>query len=151
MTDAAETDDGGAVDDGGGTPPNRRWRNLIRLGGADPVDCPFPGEFTFNYTKSEDALVQGGPSGMRYNFVEFYFNVPVLSCFCVGSCKSGEIGIGGMWATRLKIGIARIVYLDKTGYHTIRKSGFTPVFYRLKPDFLVLKTSFRIIHGFLTI
>ena len=58
VTDAAAPDDG-AADDGGAP---SRWRNLIRLGG-EPVDCPFPGEFTFNYTKSEAALVQGDNVG----------------------------------------------------------------------------------------
>ena len=48
VTDSAEPDAETAADIGDG-PPNR-WRNLIRLEG-DPVECPFPGEFTFKYTK----------------------------------------------------------------------------------------------------
>ena len=48
VSDSAEPVDETAADIGGGLPS--RWRNLIRLEG-DPVQCPFPGEFTFKYTK----------------------------------------------------------------------------------------------------
>ena len=50
VTDSAEPVE--TVTDGGGGSPPTRWRNLIRLEG-DPVECPFPGEFTFKYAKGK--------------------------------------------------------------------------------------------------
>ena len=46
VSDSAEPDAETAAD-GDDSP---KWKNLIRLEG-DPVECPFPGEFTFKYTK----------------------------------------------------------------------------------------------------
>ena len=56
VTDSAEPDAETAVADIGDSLP-KRWRNLIRLEG-DPVECPFPGEFTFKYTKGETYSLQ---------------------------------------------------------------------------------------------
>ena len=63
------------------------------------------------------------------------------------TARGGE-SIGGV-KVGLEVGMGRIVDFDKTGYHTIQKTGFKPVFCIVgyeKLGFFLLNIGFHIAH-----